>query len=187
MRLSLLILFSLIITSTITAMLIDYHGQQMPAHKNSDAIIVAGCRVQSDGTPSLALQYRTDHAVHLYKEGYADKIIFTGGSPDNRVTEASAAKQYALQQYDIPGDALLIEEISTNTEENARLTAQLYPELTEIILVSDSYHLFRAERVFDNYFTKVHPSGRVPAYNVRIPGALRELIAIPYYYMQGRL
>lgn len=166
---------------------IDQYGQTMPAQKDADAIIVAGCRVYDDGTPSLALKYRTDHAVKLYQEGFADKIIFTGGTPDQRKTEATAARDYALSKYNLPKKDLWLEEASTSTEENASLSSALYPEMKKIILVSDSYHMFRAKRVFDNYFTEVYPSGRVPKYNVRIPGALRELIAIPYYYLQGRL
>ena len=171
----------------IFAVLIDQYGQQIPPHKGFDAIIVAGCRVQSNGQPSLALQYRTDHAVQLLQEGYAERIIFTGGSPDNRKTEAKSAQLYALEKYQLSEAKLLLEEESTSTEENAQLASEMYPTIENIIMVSDSYHLFRAVHVFDNYFSEVYPSGRVPRYNVRIPGALRELVAIPYYFMQGKL
>jgi len=166
---------------------IDHYGQRLPVEKEADAIIVAGCRVYSNGKPSLALQYRTDHAVKLYQAGYASKIIFTGGSPDTRPTEASTARKYALAKYKIPRRDLLLEEDSKSTEQNASETAALYPDIKKVILVSDSYHIFRAERVFRKYFQDVQGSGRIPEMNVRIPGAFRELLAIPYYFIKGRI
>jgi uncharacterized SAM-binding protein YcdF (DUF218 family) len=165
---------------------IDQFGQQIPIEK-ADAIIVAGCQVKSDGTPSLALQKRIDHAIKLYNEGFAQKIIFTGGSPDNRPTEAETARDYAIEQHEITKESLFIESKSSSTEENAQFSSELFPEVNNIILVSDSYHLFRATKVFSRYFNTVQPSGRIPDYNVRIPGAIRELMAIPYYYFKGRL
>ena len=175
------------IVTSLVAGAIDAYGQQLPASKGFDAIVVAGCRVHPDGTPSLALQHRTHHAVQLYQQGYADKIIFTGGSPDQRSSESAAAKAYALDNYDIPSASLLLETHSKSTEENAQYAAELYPTVQRIVLVSDSYHMFRAQRVFQRYFEDVSPSGRTPAFNVRIPGALRELFAIPYYFTKGRL
>ena len=174
-------------TILIIAIAIDAYGQQLPTTNGFDAIVVAGCRVKPDGTPSLALQYRTDHAVRLYQEGYANKIIFTGGSPDQRPSEAAAASAYALRKHDIPSASILVETTSKSTEENAQYASEIYPEVRRIVLVSDSYHMFRAKKVFDRYFEEVSPSGRIPAYNVRIPGTLRELIAIPYYFYKGRI
>ena len=171
----------------LVAVAIDAYGQQLPATDGYDAIIVAGCRVKPDGTPSLALQHRTNHAVRLYQKGYANKIIFTGGSPDQRPSEAAAASTYAVQNHNIPRTSILLETKSESTEENAQYTAELYPDVRRIILVSDSYHMFRAQKVFERYFEDVNPSGRVPAFNVRIPGTLRELLAIPYYFSKGRL
>ena len=64
---------------------LDWYGQRRPSQSTYDAIIVLGCRVQPDGTPSLALQARTRKAVELYNAGYADRIILTGGIGDPNI------------------------------------------------------------------------------------------------------
>ena len=165
---------------------LDLYGQKRPYVHGFDAIVVAGCRVKSDGSPSLALQARVRHAVSLYKEGYASQLIFTGGTPDDRPSEALAAKIYA-QSLGVDASVILLEEQSTSTEENASLAKAKYDGVNRIVLVSDSYHIYRAERVFGRYFSEVIGSGRIPAWNVRWPGAAREILALGYYFVSGRL
>ena len=177
--------FLFVIILTMTASAIDGYGQKMPSVGSFDAIIVAGCKVKADGTPSLALQARARKAIELYKIGYAPKIIFTGGSIDKRPSEAKAALEYALSISDIPKEAFLLEEKSTTTRTNAQFAKELFSDIENIIVVSDSYHIYRAEQIFGKFFTNVEGSGRVPAWNVRLKGAFREIPAIIYYKWNG--
>ena len=167
------------------ACFLDGYGQKMPTKKMYDAIVVAGCKVRSDGTPSLALQARTKKAIELYEMGYATKIIFTGGSIDNRPTEARTAKNYALSVSNIPNTNLLVEEQSTSTKSNAQFAKNKFSDIEDIIIVSDSYHIYRAEKIFKQYFATVEGSGRVPKWSVRIKGAFREIPALFYYRWKG--
>ena len=181
--------FALIIGILITmlASTIDGYGQKMPSTRSFDAIVVAGCKVKADGTPSLALQARTRKAIELYKIGYAPKIIFTGGSVDGRPSEAKTAMEYALSVSDLPREAFLLEEKSTTTQTNAQFAKEKFSDIDKIIVVSDSYHIYRAEKIFKKYYSYVEGSGRVPAWNVRIKGAYREIPAIAYYMWKGYL
>ena len=181
------LLFCPPIVLLLLTMMIDSYGQREHDTKQYDAIIVAGCKVKADGSPSLALQARVRKAVALYKDGYAKKIVFTGGSQDQRPTEAAAAKQYAQSIYAIPEEAILLEGSSTSTKENAAFSKKLYPNLKKVALVSDSYHIFRGERIFAKHFEHVDGYGRVPAWNVRYYGALREIAAITFYGLKGEL
>ena len=177
----------LVCVLVLIASLIDGYGQKDPAKQQYDAIIVAGCKVKQDGTPSLALQARVRKAISLYNAGYAPKIIFTGGSPDTRPTEAYAAQQYALSLGQIQKEALFLEDKSTTTETNASFTKERYPDIHNVIVVSDSYHIFRAEKIFQKHFAIVDGSGRVPEWNVRGKGALREIPAIIYHTFKGNI
>ncbi|MBC7172504.1 MAG: hypothetical protein H5U40_08770, partial [Polyangiaceae bacterium] len=56
-----------------------WHGARARAHGGYDAIVVAGCRVQPDGTPSRALARRVERAAELHRAGLAPKIFTTGG------------------------------------------------------------------------------------------------------------
>ena len=170
-----------------TASLLDLYGQRKPSKSHYDAIIVLGCRVQPDGTPSLALQARTRKAVELYNKGYADKIILTGGVGDYAPAESVAAMQYATAALNVDSSVFVLEQESTSTEENAEFAKKAFPSGDTVLVVSDSYHILRSEKVFGRYFTEVDGVGRVPIPAVRIKGALREVAAVLAYWFQGRL
>ena len=70
---------------------------------------------------------------------------------------------------------------------NSCFAKKKYADVEVIVVVSDSYHIYRSERVFGRYFSQVTGSGRVPAWNVRWAGAAREIVALAYYLVSGRL
>ena len=150
-----------------------------------DAIVVAGCRVLPDGTPSDSLQRRTDVAVSLWLEGRAPEVIFTGGVGSYPPSEAAAAAAYAMS-IGLPEAVIQREDRSTSTEENARLAAA-QSDARRVILVSDTYHLFRASKVFGHHFDAVQTAGAVSPIVPRLRGALREVAAVGWYAIRGRL
>jgi uncharacterized SAM-binding protein YcdF (DUF218 family) len=168
------------------AVALDRYGHRTIDGDGWDAIVVAGCRVDPDGTPSLALKRRTRRAVALWKEGVAPRIVFTGGIGTWPPSEASAAASWA-ESLGVPRSALVLEERSTSTEENARFAAELLGADARIVVVTDSYHVFRAERVFGRFFAEVRGSGSEPSWDVRTKGGLREVLAVAAYGATGRL
>ena len=168
------------------ALALDRYGHRADPPAGWDAIVVAGCRVLPDGQPSLALKRRTRLAVALWQAGVAPRIVFTGGVGTWPPSEARAAADYAAG-LGVPPEARTLEERSTSTEENARFAAEALPPGSRVVIVTDGYHVFRAERVFERYFTEVRGSGSVPAFHVRVQGALREVAAVAVYALSGRL
>jgi uncharacterized SAM-binding protein YcdF (DUF218 family) len=165
---------------------LDRYGHRTVVPAGYDAIVVAGCRVLPDGTPSLALQRRTRHAVALWRAGVAPKIVFTGGVGTYPPSEARAAADHAVS-VGLPAGVAILEEQSTSTEENAQFAAALLGSDARIVVVTDTYHVFRAERVFGRVFAEVRGAGSEPAWNVRARGALREVFAVLVYGLRGRL
>ena len=55
-----------------------YSLEEIGEIPQSDFIIVPGCLVHPDGTPSYALEDRLTAALALYEEKKADKIIVSG-------------------------------------------------------------------------------------------------------------
>ena len=93
---------------------------------------------------------RTEEAIKLYKNGWAPKLIFSGAAQDKSgPSNAAAMKQIAISEG-VPEEAILIEEASVNTEENARNTRNLVKNnnLNRIILVTSAYHQRRASLEF---------------------------------------
>src|SRR5258708_4085370 len=74
----------------------------------AQAIIVLGAGVLKSGQPGASLRARTLHAVALYKQGFAPKIICTGGLGKYPPAEATAASRLA-QEHGVPAADLLLE------------------------------------------------------------------------------
>lgn len=93
---------------------------------------------------------RTGEAVHLYKEGWGKRLIFSGAAADKTgLSNALAMKKYALG-LGVPDGDISIEEFSQTTAENAVNTG-LFIEthnIKRIILVTSAYHQRRASIEF---------------------------------------
>src|SRR5260221_8384838 len=97
---------------------------------------------------------RVSHAVALYRQGLAPYLLCTGGidRPYDVKTEAETCVEM-LELAQVPASAILREDLSTSTEENAIQAGKVMASkgLKTAILVSDSYHLLRASILFQMY------------------------------------
>lgn len=158
---------------------LDSTGRRPHSRGPFDAIIVPGCAVTSDGTPSRALARRTRLATHLMDEQLASTLVLTGGVGTFPPAESEAARDLAISQGVDP-EAIRIETSSTNTEENARFAAELFeaPSGLRVLVVSDGYHCFRCRRLFARHFGVVETAGSTPGPRLRVRGAMREVLSI---------
>ncbi|MGE5396754.1 MAG: YdcF family protein [Chitinophagales bacterium] len=118
----------------------------------ADAAIILGAGVSGE-KPSPVFQERINHGIWLYKNGYVDKLIFTGGKGKNeKFSEASVAKRYAIG-HSIPSQDILIEEQSTITQENIENASRIAQEtsISTVIIVSDPLHMKRAMLMAKDY------------------------------------
>lgn len=89
---------------------------------------------------------RTKHAVELYQHGWAPLIVFSGAAEDKAGPSNAAAMRLDAISLGVPASDILIEELSENTKQNARLTHELLKDhgISEVILVTSGYHMRRA-------------------------------------------
>ncbi len=104
---------------------------------------------------------RAERAAELYREGFAPRVIVTGG--DRRGTgrpEAEVLKEVLVAQG-VPESAILPETRSANTIENVLLgraalaAAGWLDGLGSVLLVSAPYHMRRASLAFTRHFPGV--------------------------------
>jgi uncharacterized SAM-binding protein YcdF (DUF218 family) len=176
------------------ALIIYLYGQADHAAP-ADVIIILGGGVNVNGTPSAAQARRTAAGAALYKEGLAPYVLCTGGYDSPRHVKSEAAVcSTLLQQMGVPTSAILTEEISLSTEENALEAHQVMAEhhLTRALLVSDNFHLLRAKLLFRGEGIPVVES---PAQAISGPiglrtavgGSYREVAALLWYTFKGTL
>lgn len=113
--------------------------------QQADVAIVLGAST-TDASVSPVYAARLDHAVTLYREGYVQALIVTGGVPQGRTrSDAAIAKDYAVSQG-VPAADVWTEDTSTITRENlenakAIMDAQGF---RSALVVSDPLHMRRA-------------------------------------------
>ena len=157
----------------------------------ADAIVVMGA-AQYDGRPSPLFAARLDHAIDLYHEGVAPRLIVTGGKREgDRTTEAASAREYMLR-HDVPEDAILTEDTSRTTLQSIRGVEALMQGsgLRTAVFVSDPTHMLRVLRMaadegIDAYGspTRTSPLERDAA--GRIDATVHELGALGVYFLTG--
>lgn len=104
---------AIVIASTASAGWIAYLGFRARPSV-SDCIIILGCGLYGS-TPSPFLMARLDEGIRLFREGYAHRIIVSGGrGPGENITEAEAMKDY-LVAAGVPGADIITEGESTST------------------------------------------------------------------------
>ena len=132
------------IGSAVTVFWIASHDRAAPA----DAIVVLGA-AQYRGRPSPVLRARLDHAVALFAQGFAPRLVLTGGIAEgDTASEAAVARTYVMRAG-VPDSAILLENEGRTTQQSLQAVARLLEArgLARVILVSDPFHLFRASVV----------------------------------------
>ena len=82
---------------------------------------------------------------------------------------------------------MVVEDRSTSTLENTQYAAQMLGPASRVLVVTDIYHVFRAQRVFGQAFATADGTGSLAPIDARTMGAMREVLAIAYYTARGRM
>jgi uncharacterized SAM-binding protein YcdF (DUF218 family) len=169
-----------VIAATVLSVIIVRYGQVDRA-RPADVIVVLG-------GGEAGTERRTRHAVALYQQGYAPVVICTGGGTvDGDLSEAELCAQQA-EASGVPAAAIVQDERSRSTEENAIQVARIMRERgwVDAVLVSDNFHLWRAARLFEGQGVVVWPSPAQVTTGPLEPGdnvysVLRELAAVGWH------
>jgi uncharacterized SAM-binding protein YcdF (DUF218 family) len=128
-----------------------WHASRSTTARPADAIVVLGA-AQYDGRPSPVLRARLDRAYDLYQQGFAPRIVTTGGNKvGDRFTEGYAGFDY-LRGRGVPEANLIVINDGTNTWEELSATARVLHErgYHSVVLVSSGYHALRVAGTADD-------------------------------------
>jgi uncharacterized SAM-binding protein YcdF (DUF218 family) len=117
-----------------------------PADGQAQAAIVLGAAVLPGGIPSPSLRARVEGAAELWRSGRVPLVCATGASHLRPPGEAVVARGLLLE-LGVPPEAIVIEEKSRNTWGNfGYARAALAPEVQEVYVVTEPFHMGRALR-----------------------------------------
>lgn len=93
---------------------------------------------------------RTDEAINLYKNDWADKLMFSGAAADKSGPSNAEVMREIAESRGVDLADIITEELSETTAENASNTAKLIHErgYKSIILVTSAYHQRRTSIEF---------------------------------------
>ncbi|MDU5332943.1 YdcF family protein [Enterococcus sp.] len=154
---------------------------------NQDYVIVLGAGLTGGEKVTPLLAKRIDRAIQFYRKQSEEtlsppQLLMSGGQgPDEKVPEAQAMREYALEQG-IPDEDIIMEAQSTNTLENMKFSKEIMerekPGGYHAIFTSNNYHIFRAGMYAEDVGLKIDGIGSKTA-RYYLPNAfLREFIAV---------
>lgn len=113
-------------------------------HKVDAIVVISGDRGE-----------RTEYGVKLFKEGYAEHLIFSGGIVYNNVTMAELMEKHAIE-LGVSEDKILVENKADSTYENALFSKEILEKnnFKSAIVVSSNYHMRRTKMLFNRAFKK---------------------------------
>ena len=146
--------------------------------------------------PNPCVVGRVAQAVSLYKEGYAPKILMSGGDDEEiHANEAETMKKWAVEA-DVPEEHILTETKSTSTYENFVLSKKIFEgaQLYSVLVVTEPYHIARAGFVATKlgYTYSVSPAVNKECWNsdyffANWKFVKRESLALIGYKLSGKI
>ena len=107
-----------------------------------NCIIVLGCKVKDDGSPSDMLKDRMKRAIELYEQGVAPKILMSGDHGQTNYNEVMTMKQYAIDAG-VPSEDIFMDHAGFSTYETMYRAKEVFG-VEKAIVVTQDYHMYRS-------------------------------------------
>lgn len=126
-----------------------WHQARQDERPRSDAIIVLGA-AQYNGVPSPTLRWRLQHALELYKQGVAPRIVTVGGkAPGDNFTEGDSGRRWLVRVGGLPSDRVISVPVGRDTLQSFKAVGDEFRRLGlhSGVIVTDPWHELRAKRM----------------------------------------
>ncbi len=149
-----------------------------------DCILVLGCQVKEDGTPSHMLEDRIKRGVALYDAGAAPKLLMSGDHGRNGYNEVGTMKQYAMEAG-INSENIFMDHAGFSTYESVYRARDIF-QADKILIVTQEYHLYRALYIAEKLGVEAYGvSADYRTYAGQTGRDLREILARCKDFMTG--
>ena len=108
----------------------------------ADAVIVLGCMVYDDSTPSPMLDRRIQMGVKAYKLGIARKILLSGDHGTKGYDEVNVMRKVALENG-VPSEDIFMDHAGFSTYETMYRAVHVFG-IKKAVVVTQNYHLYRS-------------------------------------------
>lgn len=141
-----------------------------------DCIVVLGCLVEKDGTPSNMLEDRLRRGIELYEAGVAPKLLMSGDHGRTAYDEVNVMKQVAVDAG-IPSEDVFMDHAGFSTYETIYRAKEIFGA-ERILIVTQEYHLYRALYIAERLGVEAYGvAANYRTYQNQVNRDLREVLA----------
>ncbi|WP_153214117.1 ElyC/SanA/YdcF family protein [Tritonibacter litoralis] len=123
-------------------------SQRFEDLRPASAIVCLAAGLKPDGTMGRVTETRARRCIAAYHAGVAPVLAFTGGNSSHDAPPTGAQMADLARQLGVPEQAIVVENLSESTLQNALFTLPKLPHTQDLILVTDSFHLPRSALSF---------------------------------------
>lgn len=143
-----------------------------------DCIMVLGCGVRPDGSPSGMLKDRLDQGIRLYDDDVSDRLLMSGDHGKVNYDEVNLMKQTAIDAG-VPSENIFMDHAGFSTYESMYRARDIF-QAKKIVIVTQKYHMYRALYVAQAMGMEAYGVASDPRrYGGQKIRDLRELLARP--------
>lgn len=158
--------------------------EEAAALEGVDCVMVLGCLVREDGSPSDMLADRLACGVRLYEAGVSDALLMSGDHGTEEYDEVNAMKRYAVAAG-VPSSRVFMDHAGFSTYESVYRVEEIFGA-KRIVIVSQEYHLYRALSIADALGIEAYGvAADTREYRNQWQRDLRELLARGKDLLQG--
>jgi len=148
--------------------------------------VIFGNALKQDGTPKPILAARLDVGASCFQAGDCPTLFVSGGIDGPGLDEAVAMRDYLLARG-VPADRIIVDNQGDNTLATARNAVRYMQEheMSRVMLVSQYYHLPRAQLAFESVGAKQVYGAFPRSFRLKdLYSSWREVPAYAVYYIR---
>lgn len=140
-----------------------------------DCILILGAGVRNNA-PSPMLEDRLLKGIELYNKNISNKIIMSGDHGREEYDEVNIMKDFAIDKG-IKSEDIFMDHAGFSTYESIYRAKEIF-EAKKIIIVTQSYHLYRALYIANSLGIEAYGvSADLRTYTNQLPREVREIVA----------
>jgi len=141
-----------------------------------DCVLVLGCGIRADGTPSHMLYERLKQGANVMTESGCKALLLSGDNSGESYNELAVMKEYSLKNG-IDSDKIIIDDFGFSTYESIYNAREKFGA-KKIIIITQSYHLPRALYIAKSLGVEAYGvAAWLPFYPAQIIWSGREVLA----------
>ncbi len=124
-------------------------AEDAAALSDVDCILVLGCGVRDDGSPTAMLNDRLKVGVNLYELGCSKKLLMSGDHGRVNYDEVNTMKQFAIAGG-VPSEDVFMDHAGFSTYESIYRAKEIF-KVKKLVIVTQEYHLYRALHIAEAF------------------------------------